>query len=300
MKLVEEIREGFASMKTNGALRIRTLPYDYPAFIIRIPDGYGTAIQVAENIEVAEHFNSCCLKTGKLSLGGHAANFLMLISSFEEFRYEFASLCAEFADSGENGENRKNVTENPLGWWKKWKNLVGNADRERNAYSTIAEMCVLEHVLHTNPGAEWAAARMGSHDIECDNESCEVKSTLKRYGATVTIAGQYQLIHNKPLCLYFCRMEESLEGVSINDMKQKLIDAGYEAGKLETELQQMGFEYASSIRNKKYKILEKRKYAVDKKFPAITRDSFRDNNIPAGIVHIEYTVDLDTIEFTTW
>ena len=96
----------------------------------------------------------------------------------------------------------------------------------------IEILLVLEHKLATDPSAEWAATRMGSHDIECDKESCEVKSTCKRYGAEITIAGQHQLVHTKPLYLYFLRMEESLDGISINDMKIRLIQAGYNAGKI--------------------------------------------------------------------
>ena len=300
MKLVEEIRDGFASMKHDGALVINSIPAEYPAFIIRIPSGYGIAIRVPDDMVVAEHFNRCVFKTGQLSLGGYTANYLMLTSAFEEFRYEFASLCAEFVDPGKDGENRNTILETPLEWWKHWKSLVGNSDTEQRVYNTIAEMCVLEHVLRLHPDAFWASTIEGSHDIECDNESCEVKSTCKRYGATVAIAGQHQLVHNKPLFLYFCRMEESIEGVSINDMKRKLIDAGYDAGQLELELQRNGFESGSSIRNKTYKILEKRKYVVDENFPAITKDSFKDNSLPLGVVHIEYTVDLDTLNYTAW
>ena len=300
MKLVEEIREGFASVKKDGALAIKALPPEYPAFIIRIPDGFGTAICVPEDMEVAERFNNCCLKTGQLSLDGNAANYLMLTSAFEEFRYEFASLCAEFVEQGNNGENRKLILEDPIKWWKNWKALVGNSDKEQRAYSTIAEMEVLLHILKTHPDAEWSASRMGSHDVECNSESCEVKSTLKRYGAIITVAGQHQLVHNKPLYLYFCRMEESFEGVSINDMKRQLVGTGFDAGKLETELQQMGFERGSSIRDKKYKFLEKRKYAVDENFPVITKDSFKNDVVPSGIVHVEYSVDLDALESTAW
>lgn len=300
MTILEEIRDGFASMHSHGALKINSLTDNYPAFIIRIRDGYGVAIPVDEELEVAERFNSCKLRTGLLSIDGSPSNYLMLISAFEEYRYEFASLCAELLNPGENGKNRLALLENPLDWWKKWKELVGNNMKERAIYSIIAEMNVLEHKLLADPSAEWTATRMGSHDIECEEESCEVKSTCKRYGAEIKIAGQHQLLHNKPLYLYFVRMEESSEGISINDMKQRLIEAGYEAGRLEIELQQQGLERGASIRDKRFKILEKRKYIIDETFPCITRDSFKDKCLPAGITQIVYTVDLDALSYTSW
>jgi hypothetical protein len=224
----------------------------------------------------------------------------MLISAFEEYRYEFASFCAEMLSVGENGNNRKTLLDNPLEWWKRWKELVGNGIKERAIYSVIAEMRVLEHLLKTDSSAEWTATRAGSHDIEGAFECCEVKSTCKRYGAEITVAGQHQLVHKQPLFLYFLRMEQSREGVSVNDMKKRLIRAGYDAGKLEMELQRQGLEHGASIRDEKYKILEKRKYAVDASFPNITRESFKENSFPAGITQIVYTVDLDAVSYTTW
>ena len=300
MTILEEIRDGFASIVTYGAMKITSLPPQYPSYIIRIPDGFGIALPVSEDTEVAERFNSCRFRTGLLSIDGNTSNYLMLISAFEEYRYEFASLCAELLDPGENGKKRNDLLESPLDWWKHWKELVGNGIKERAVYSVIAEMYVLEHKLATDPSCEWTATRKGSRDIEGDKDNCEVKSTCKRYGAEVIIAGQHQLDYKKPLYLYFLRMEESLEGISINDMKHRLVDAGYDAGKLETELQQQGFEHGASIRNVKYKILEKRKYVVDESFPRITRDSFKENHLPAGITQIVYTVDLDAIPYTAW
>jgi len=300
MTILSEIRDGFASMKTFGALTISSLSAEYAAYTIRIPDGYGVAIPVKQDIVVAESFNSCRFRTGLLSIGGQPSNYLMLISTFEEYRYEFASLCAELLDPGEAGSKRKALLEHPLEWWRRWKELVGNDNKDRSVYSIIAELRVLEHKRLSDPSAEWTATHMGSHDIECATESCEVKSTCKRYGAAVTIAGQHQLVHKKPLYLYFLRMEESFEGISINEMKQRLVRTGYDPARLEIELQQQGLEHGASIRDKKYKILEKRKYVVDEAFPCITRESFKGNQLPAGITQIVYTVDLDAVSYTAW
>lgn len=300
MTILEEIRDGFASMKSYGALKINSLEKKYAAFIIRIPDGYGVAIPVHKDMEVAESFNSCKFRTGLISIDGTPSNYLMLVSAFEEYRYEFAFLCAELLSPGANGQDRKALIENPLDWWRRWKELVGNDIKDRAVYSVIAELRVLEHKLSSDPTAEWTATRMGSHDIECVSESCEVKSTCKRYGAEITIAGQHQLVHKKPLYLYFLRMEESHEGISVNDMKKRLTEVGYDPGKLEIELQQQGLEHGASIRNKKYKILEKRMYVVDETFPAITRESFKGNQVPLGIKQIVYTVDLDAVKHTVW
>lgn len=301
INLVDEIRECFASICANDkARKIQCLPDDYQAYAVRLQEGYGVAIETFDDSDVSEKFNSCKFYTRELRIEGEFRNYLILSSVFEEYRYEFASICAEFVDPGQNGLKRKELLNNPHEWWYKWKELIGNTSCEQRVYDVIGEMLVLAAKLDSAHQAQWASMKAGSHDIECLDESCEVKSTIKRYGATVTISGQHQLLHEKPLWLYFIRMEESLEGVSINDVKVTLLEKGYDEGKLESELEKIGFEHGAIIRTKKYKVLEKRKYLVDENFPKITADSFKDNKFPSSIIHIEYTVDLDGIEYTTW
>ena len=300
MDLIKEIREYFASLPCPGAMVLQSLPSEYPAYVIRIPDGYGVAIVVDSNLEVSERFNSIKLQTRIMTMAGEIKNYLILRSAFEEYRYEFASVCAEFVDPGENGTNREALLTDPYTWWSKWKELVGNTNRDQRVYNVIAEMMVLDLKYKSDKTAEWASTRMGSHDIECAEESCEVKSTVKRYGVDIVVAGQHQLEHIKPLFIYFCRLEESLEGVSINEMKTTLIEDGFDEGKLETELEKIGFERGSSVRNKKYKKLEGRIFEVDDAFPRIVKSSFKNDKFPDAISQIQYTVNLGDYSYNPW
>ncbi len=300
MDLVQDIRECFASFDELTARSIETLPAEYPAFALNLSIGYGVGIAAPPDLVVSEKFNGCRYITSLLSVNGQTDNYLMLLSGFPEYRYEFASLCAELLEPGDGGQYRRAILDNPVQWWNRWRGLLGNAAKEQQVYSTIAEMMVLEHKLRYDKTAIWAATISGSHDIECEKESCEVKSTISRYGITVTIAGQHQLDHVKPLFIYFCRMEESIEGISINDMRQRLIDNGYDEGKLDTQLEREGFEKGSSIRSKRFKVLEKRKYEVTDSFPRIVPDSFKNNHIPDQIIQIQYTIDLSGMESTEW
>ncbi len=300
MKVIDEIREGFASLTANGAQLLTSLPSEYPAYVLRTNDGFGVALEIEEGFEISERFNGCRFHTGQLRMEGKLKNYIFLDSMFEDYRYEFASLCTEFVEPGDDGSNRTRILNDPYVWWERWKELVGNTSREKRVYNVIAEMIALASKFESDKSTEWAATRSGSHDIECESESCEVKSTIKRYGATITISGQHQLEHSKPLFLYFCRMEESLEGISINDAKHILISKGYDENRLEIELERQGFEKGSNIRNKKYKIIEKRKYEVNDSFPKIVKESFKGDKYPISVVHIEYTVDLDGIGYTSW
>ena len=300
MNIVAEIREAFASMNKNGVMNIESLPQEYPALVIRTMDEYGVAIEVDDSVEVAERFNSCRFRTSLISVNDIPHNYLMLSSSFEEYRHEFATLCARFVEPGDDGCERKLLLQNPHKWWTKWKELVGNTNKDQRVYDVIAEMIVLDYKFKSDRTVRWASSQMGSHDIECETESCEVKSTVKRYGTEIVISGQHQLLHDKPLYLYFCRMEESLDGVSINDVEAILIKDGFDSGNLERIIQNKGFERGANIRNKKYKILEKRKYVVDENFPRITAESFKGDQYPFGVTHIQYTIDLDALPYVEW
>lgn len=299
MNLLDEIREYFASVKL-GARELKSLPMDYPGYVIRTSDGYGVAVPYNGCKVVSEKFSNCKIHNKVLVIDGKENMFLILSCNLNSLRYEFASVCAQFVDPGEGGVDRENIIKNPAEWWKHWKNLLGNAISEKKPYDLIAEMLVLEHLIREGKKVLWTSLNSGSHDIETNEESYEVKSTIKRYGATVTVAGQHQLQSTKKLYLFFCRLERSVTGVSINDMKESLIQAGYSGETLEQHLSELGYEIGMSIREEKYKILEKRKYEIDQNFPKITPSSFKDNKIPNKIIQITYTVDLDGLEYTSW
>lgn len=299
MTLLEEIRQFFATQLI-GASRIKNLPDGFPAYVLRTHEWFGVAVEYNSDTAVSEHFANATFLTAPFLLAGEAKNLLLLTSYVEDLRNEFAYVCAQFVDPGIDGGDRASLLSDPLSWWKKWKTLLGNSISNRAPYSVICELLALEHVLCEDPSAEWTATKAGSHDIESPTRSCEVKSTIVRYGADVTISGQFQLMASKPLDLYFCRVEESPTGISINDMKERLVSAGYNESLLELQLAAQGYEFGSSDRDKKYSVLEKRLIHIDDKFPKLTEHSFKGDVIPKGISHITYTVDLDAVEHIPW
>lgn len=299
MNILEEVREYFASIQ-DGARRIKSLPDEYPALVIRNSNGYGVAIRFDNEEEFSEKFANCRMFTEFMFIEGEGNKYLVLSTTLNSLWYEFATICTQFIEPGENGIYRKNLLEDPLMWWKQWRKLLGNAISEKTIYDVLAEMLVLDMLYAKDHTVVWTSINGGTHDIESNTESYEVKSTVRRYGTTITISGQHQLESNKRLQLYFCRLEKSNLGISINDMKEKLVSNGYDNEKIEEQLYRIGYERGSSARNEKYKVLEKRKYEVNNKFPKITKFSFKNNHIPKSIIQIVYTIDLDGLEYETW
>lgn len=300
MLLLDEIREYFASQERGFYRFLSALPQEYPAIVVRFDEEYGVAITCKDDLVFSEKFANAKLYTKNLNVNGVVNNYLILSSTLEEVRYEFASVCAEFVDPGENAICRKDIIMNPLMWWDKWKSMLGNSISEKSPYSILAELIVLRRLYKNNRDIEWTIVNHGSHDIEGEKCSVEVKSTVQRYGATITVSGQHQLQTLKRLQLYFCRLEKSLEGQSINDVCEELKKDGYDENKIESQLKKVGYEKGSSKRDEKYKVLEKRIYEVDDKFPRIIDKSFKENKFPNAVVHITYTIDLDGLDYTVW
>lgn len=299
MAILEEIRENFAAAQ-NGIRKLTCLPEQYSAWTIRRNGEYGVAIPFNSREEILERFASAKLCNEALIIENKQQSMLILSCTIDEYRYEFASICAQFIDPGKDGSDRKAITESPREWWKRWKLLLGNAVYEKQVYSVIGELLALRVLIQQDKTIQWTGANAGTHDIESSQESYEVKSTIKKYGTTITISGQHQLKSSKKLYLYFCRLEKSQLGESINDLVKDLVEYGYEKHVLETQLNKMGFELGTSIRDEKYKVLEKRKYVVNEAFPQITDKSFVGGKIPNAIIKIQYTVDLEGLAYEEW
>ena len=159
-------------------------------------------------------------------------------------------------------------------------------------------MMALKDLFSIDNSIQWTASHAGSHDIESPSNSYEVKSTIKKSETNVTISSRFQLDSEKPLELWFYRMEASEQGMSINDMKDELVKAGYSESLLESQLEAKGFIKGNSIRDKKYILLERRKYIIDDNFPRIVESSFKNDVYPKNIIKILYTIDLEGLDYT--
>lgn len=298
MKLLYEIRNGFASLKKNTAIKIESLSNKYPAWVIRSDDWYGVGIPYNSNIEISERFSNVRLWNNYFVINGKEYSILLLTCTLESLRTEFASLSAQFIDPGGQGTDREALIHNPFDWWERWRSLLGNTIQEKSVYSVLGELLVLEKLLINGENPIWSGIRNATHDIETSSNSYEVKSTIVRYDAVVSINSQYQLqSQGNSLYLIFCRFEESVLGQSIADVLKRLEGLGMSIGTLNSSLEKIGLEAGSSARKQKYKLLEMRKYLVDEKFPAITEQSFADKKIPDSIIQFTYKVDLNGLDY---
>lgn len=293
MELLKKIKEHFAA----GINGMRTLDNTSTIYSIRDSGFYGVAMKFDNEMEVAEHSNNTKIFTRTLMLENNVANkFLILACWNESLRNQFANLCADFVDL----QKREQLLRNPIDWWNHWVGLLGNKHLEKKSYSVIAEMLALDSIYQQDKTVEWTSEMAGTHDFETSTFSCEVKSTVHKSDTKLTISSQHQLKSEKTLYLYFCRMEKSAHGVSIDDVKEMLILHGYDGDKLELQIEKAGFELGAVARKEKYCVLENRRYLVDNDFPKITNESFKGDMFPKAVVKITYEIDLEGIKYEKW
>jgi hypothetical protein len=301
MNLLYDIRKLFAEVNKNNAISISAVDSDYPAWVVKYDDWYGVGIPMQQFAPISEKFSNVKMISKVLKFDNKETSLLLLTSTIESLRYEFATVCAQFIDPGPNGKERNSLLNDPVSWFEKWKSLMGNSVRNKTAYAILGEMLVYKHLLRQGIPVKWSGLNQATHDIESNECNYEVKSTVQRYGLEVTINSQFQMQDsNTDLYLIFCRLESSMSGLSIDDTIMDLKGFGVNVEEINNYLEKHDLEEGSSARMEKYTLLEMRKYKVGEHFPTITSKSFVNTKIPESITQITYTVDLSGIEYENW
>ncbi len=300
MELTDEIRMLFAGSDLNSAYNLDTLNKTYPAWVVRFNDGYGVAVPYSGK-EINETFANVSLFSSKYKFNDNEINCLFLMSDVELTRNEFANFCTDFVFPGVAGEKRNELVSNPVNWWQKWKTLIGNSISEKRPYAVLGELILYEYLLRTKRNVKWEGPKSSSHDIVCSDAEYEVKSTLSRYDKIVHITGQFQLqTASKELFLCFCRFEKNTNGISIEDLVNRLVyDRSISAEEINRNLLKLGYGVGNSARSEKYQLHEIICYLVDEKFPKISPEMFKQGSLPLGIKRISYDIDLSVVSGTS-
>jgi hypothetical protein len=209
-------------------------------------------------------------------------------------RNEFGIICEHMVTVVSGTATREALVADPLVWWQRWRHLLGNALVDKHGYDVLAELLALEALVINGAIVEWSGPFGGVVDIKTPTGDYEVKSTISRYGSVINISGQFQLAAStgKPLQLIHFRFEPVDDGLSIDLVCDRLVTLGIDASMLENGLQQLGMEAGCSARKEEYNVLEARCYVVDGSFPRVVPESFVAGTLPAGVVQLEYKVDL--------
>ena len=292
--IVEDLKFKFKFIEDGDNILKLTDDNDkFNAYVIKDNGWYGVALEVEffDN-DYLEKFENVMILTKIKNFNNTNHKLLEIVTDKTELYEQFSIICNDFLQYISDDEKREMFKNNPQIWLEKWKDLLGNSLRSERNYSFLAELVAINHLIDSRKNVVYDD--YGTHDIETDDLSIEVKSTIERYNSEIHISGQHQLkkTMNKDLKIFFIRLEESSEGYSILDLKNKLDLKGYVSKKIDRKIANL----ETIIMNKKYKVLEAKLYKVDDDFPKIIPESFVGGNIPKGIVKLEYVVDLNSLK----
>lgn len=297
--LTEEIINNWAGSPTGIAMNISSLSKaGYESWTIRTSSEYGVALPVIGDEEISEYFAGAHYYTRQIILNdSEGRNALLLTTDKDDIKEQFASLCAELMNPGNNGELRKDIEKNPLSWWMQWKELLGNRNVDMRAYDVLGELWTLRYLAERGIHAEWNGPNGATYDIDCDEFFTEVKSTTARNKRQITLSNLFQLDppDGAKLYLVLCQFEAAQVGISINSLVHDLELLGYSSATLNDKLEKQGLEKGKTARKRNYILHAATKYFVDENFPAIRESSFVGGTMPNGVMSITYTVTLDGI-----
>lgn len=292
--ITEEIQRWFATGTSNSAYQISSAGQEYKAFVIKTSDEFGVAVPY-NGKTVNEDFAHARMFSDYRKIGAVTGDYLFLVSDVTQTRNEFASICENFVNPGLNGNARKELIADPSAWWKRWKTVIGNKNSEKRPYSILGEMLIYMYLKKAGKNPVWSGPVFKTHDIQTTNADYEVKSSLRHHNRVVEINGEFQLSEGKPLYLCYCRFEENVSGICIDDIVRKLADDGDDEGEINRLLALQGYRVGNSSRKVKYQLLESLEYTVDDQFPCIKPEVFKGNKYPEGVSNISYSLSLDNL-----
>lgn len=296
--MINKIKQAFSAMRYNSSVKLDLESADYSAYIFCKEDEYGVYIPYKGDKTINERFNLVYLKTMIITVSNVTTQVLTLSCKHETYKNEFATICYDFINLGENNKNRNLILDNPFEWFDRWKSLIGNRKTNLTVYDVLGEMQTLIYLYSIGNTPSWNAMNQGTHDIETDKESYEVKSTIKKTNKEITISSQYQLSkdNKKELYLSYCMFEQSDLGICIDDLSIKLIDYGFDKNELEIYLEECGFALGKKEREKKYIIREMNLYHVDENFPKLNLEHFKTGKLPEGVLYYSYIIELSNVK----
>lgn len=269
---------------------------DDVTYLCRSISGYAVAISFDDERIINEPFVGITLLTNTLNYDSKSFKVLYLNMLDTGDLKKFAYIAAEFIDIA----NRESILHNPYAWVDTWNNMFGNAKKKYMISDVVAELVALKYIYKKDKTAKWVGPQDGTHDIVCDDQVVEVKSTTNKTNTYVSINSRFQIDPNINEKLFFVRLEPKPYAESIDSLVYELVNLGYCKNDLEDNLKQMGYRAGNRTRKQTFSILNINSYVVNENnFPVINIKDLNDLSSTKNIVGFKLTLDLASIPFET-
>jgi len=188
---------------------------------------------------------------------------------------------------------------------RRWRSLFSDTaatpglDRQR-LVGLIGELLILEEVLRLDTGRRldaWVGPLGGVHDFRRGRTALEVKSTMVREGRVVPVSGIAQLEAPEEGTLHVAhlRLASDPAGNTLPETVDRILALGVVARDLLLLLDRVGYHLddADHYMEQRFRVVDRRIYdAGDRAFPRLTPASFTGGVMPAGVLNVDYEIDL--------
>jgi hypothetical protein len=163
----------------------------------------------------------------------------------------------------------------------------------------LGELALLERLLSVDPLAwkAWRGPLSERYDFRAGDLAIEVKSSKQISSSLVSIASidQLEAPKNGQLFISYIIFEEVANGaISVSKLVNRILELSSNAQDIYEKLNRIGYNNSNIAEWDRYKfyIHQACFYAVDEKFPKITRKEFTQGDVPTGTGSIKYEIDL--------
>lgn len=185
-----------------------------------------------------------------------------------------------------------------------WKALLGGASESwtrARCGGLFAELTVLTRLLAIRSDAVdlWTGPSGAAQDFRSPGRAIEVKASLGPERRLVTLHGWDQLEEpaDGVLHLNWFRLEEHTQGRTVRETLSKVTELSDGDPRLAKIISGLALPEPedSEVDGRRFGVREELLFIVDGHFPRIVPTEFVGGVVPAGILDLQYTVDLDTV-----
>jgi hypothetical protein len=233
--------------------------------------------------------------------GGEEA-FVTVTCVVERLNPVFTTLAEDMLEAASGSSRPGTVLRRVL---DEWRDLLAAETKpllsRQKLIGLIAELVTVREVIRHDPHRDitvWTGPDAAVHDLRKDGRALEVKGSLLREGLLIEVHSVHQLEAPQPdgeLHLVFYRFEEVPDGeLTAPDLVREILGLSVDRHEFIERLGLAGYDMAEEAEyaQRRFRLAERRVYAVDDDFPRLVPKSFVGGNVPAGILLVRYTIDL--------
>jgi hypothetical protein len=264
-------------------------------------DGFSILIPFGENDDIAESSDlKVSLRKTQVGWDSGPVTYLEIVCHDASLELAFAQLCSDLIEVVAGSDTAAMEARIHYDRWRALFAPQRRSGLSRNEIvGILGELITLADVVRHRKDRSidiWTGPSKAARDFESGGHFIEVKSTTSRNGIIVGIHGLQQLDvpDGADLHLVVHRLTPSEMGISVDDQIEVLVSFGVDRIALYEKLSIAGYDWADTAG---YAGLRFRRettnwYRVDEEFPRLVSKSIVGGALPAGVINVEYAVDL--------